>query len=167
MLFNWFKRFSVSNKEATLKSIFICSSAGQTMFSVEMAEAIENRGLKGDRYFNKQGYWDPVEGCQVTLISCHDIKLAQSECTLNLNSGIHRRNLVIEGIKTKSLEGQTFQIGSAVFAYEKPRPPCGYLNKIEGRGLASALSYNSGICIRVIKSGQIKAGDRLKLISSI
>ena len=144
-----------------LSGIFITESAGQPMQPVNTVDAISSQGLIGDRYFNKTGYWDPVEGCQVTLISEDDLRLASKGNELKFDNGQHRRNLVIKGIKTSALEGREFKIGEALFSYEKPRPPCGYLNKIEGRGMALALSYNSGICIRVIRSGKISVGDAL------
>ncbi len=127
--------------------------------------AIEDKGLAGDRYCNKTGYWDPVEGCQVTLISEHDLKLAGRGNKLDFHNGQHRRNLVVNNIKTKDLEGKQFQIGEAIFRYDKPRPPCGYLNKVEGRGMAKALSYNSGICIRVLRGGKLCTGEKITILS--
>ena len=153
-----------NHMNASLSAIFIADNAGMPMYAIQQAEAIANRGLQGDRYFNKTGYWDPVEGCQVTLISEHDLRLAKRGTHLEFGNGQHRRNLVVKGIKTKALEGRKFQIGDAIFSYEKPRPPCGYLNKIEGRGMAKALSYNSGICIRVIRGGKFNVGDTIRIL---
>ena len=163
-LFNWF-HFTARNKQVNLSAIFIADSAGKPMQSVLTATAVQDRGLLGDRYYNKCGYWDPVEGCQLTLISAHDLQLAGRGNSIDFSNGSHRRNLLIEGIKTSALEGRDFRIGDAIFSYEKPRPPCGYLNKIEGRGMAKALSYNSGICIRVIQGGLIKVGDGLEILN--
>ena len=150
--------------QAELIGIYIADNAGQVMQSVDQALAITAKGLSGDRYCNGTGYWDPVEGCQVTLISQHDLQLASKGSRLMFDKGQHRRNLLITGIKTKALKGKRFQIGEAIFIYEKPRPPCGYLNKIEGRGMAKALSYNSGICIRVIQGGQFRIGEAVVIL---
>lgn len=136
------------------------------MQSVDQAEVIPGRGIVGDRYYTKTGYWDPVEGCQLTLITQDELDKAQRGNHLSLNRGQHRRNLVIRDVYPSDLKNATFQIGDAIFRYEKPRPPCGYLNKIEGQGMALALSYNSGICVRVVRSGKICIGDRLIIISS-
>jgi len=174
MPFTWpgfiFNKLNNSGNKASLTGIFITESAGMPMHSVNNIQAIASKGLSGDRYFNKTGYWDPVEGCQVTLISEHDLMLARRDLAKQNNNssvdnGQHRRNLVVTGIKTKALEGKQFQIGEAIFSYEKPRPPCGYLNTIEGHGMAKALSYNSGICIQVIRSGKLCVGDALKIVS--
>lgn len=150
--------------KATLTAIFIAESAGQPMKRMTTAHAILNRGLEGDRYYTETGHWKPVEACQVTLISTHDLAQASKDRSLNFSNGSHRRNLVIDGLKTKTLEGKVFRIGDAVFSYDKPRPPCGYLNKIEGKGMAKALNHNSGVCIRVLQSGKLTTGDELAII---
>lgn len=153
-----------NNPFSSLQAIYICENAGENMQAVDCVYAVKDKGLQGDRYFNGTGYWDPVEGCPATLITEHDLKLARRGNQLKLDQGQHRRNLVISGIKTAALKDRQFQIGEAIFEYQKPRPPCGYLNQIEGKGMAKALSYNSGICIKVICSGTIRVGDQLILL---
>lgn len=148
----------------SLQAIYICENAGEKMQSVDSVYAVTHKGLQGDRYFNGTGYWDPVEGCQVTLITEHDLKLATRGSSLKMDKGQHRRNLLISGIKTTALKDRQFQIGEAIFEYQKPRPPCGYLNKIEGKGMARALSYNSGICIKVIRDGTVRVNDQLIIL---
>lgn len=134
------------------------------MRAVDSVYVVTDKGLQGDRYFNGTGYWDPVEGCQVTLITEHDLKLARRGSSLKMDKGEHRRNLVLSGIKTAALKDRQFQIGEAIFQYLKPRPPCGYLNQIEGKGMAKALSYNSGICIKVIRDGTVRVNDQLIIL---
>lgn len=151
-------------RSPSLQAIYISENAGEKMQCVDSVYAVTDKGLQGDRYFNGTGYWDPVEGCQVTLITEHDLKLASRGNQLKLNQGQHRRNLVISDIKTSALKDKQFQIGEAIFEYKKPRPPCGYLNQIEGKGMAKALSYNSGICIRVIRSGSVRVNDELIIL---
>lgn len=157
------KLFS-KNQLSSLQAIYVCKNAGEKMQAVNSAYAVADKGLQGDRYFNRTGYWDPVEGCQVTLISEHDLKLARRGNSLKMDKGQHRRNLLISGIKTSALKDRQFQIGDAIFQYLKPRPPCGYLNQIEGKGMAKALSYNSGICIKVIRSGTVRVNDQLIIL---
>ena len=152
------------NRIASLQAIYISENAGDKMQIVDSIYAVSDKGLQGDRYFNGTGYWDPVEGCQVTLITEHDLKLASRGNQLKMDQGQHRRNLVIRGIKTSTLKDKQFQIGEAIFEYQKPRPPCGYLNQIEGKGMAKALSYNSGICIKVIRSGTVRVNDQLTIL---
>ena len=148
-----------------LKAIFVTEQGGQPMQSLSAVNAIVDRGLEADRYCTDKGYWHRVEACQVTLISQHDLSIASRDKTLNFDNGSHRRNLVIEGLKTKRLQGKTFRIGDAIFKYDKPRPPCGYLNTVEGKGMALALSYNSGVCLRVVQGGKLSVGDELYIMN--
>lgn len=129
------------------------------MLSVNSLLAISEGGLQGDRYANGAGFWKSTDSCQVTLISAHDLKMAGARSPLECDQGNHRRNLVISGITTRSLKGRTFRIGDAIFKYQKPRPPCGYLDKIQGQGMARALGKHSGICLEILRSGQLTVGD--------
>lgn len=129
----------------------------------DAAEVLAGRGLAGDRYCLGTGHWHPVESCEVTLISEDDLRRARRRLDVPLDQGRHRRNLVVSGIRTRDLEGHCFRIGTARFAYRKPRPPCGYLNQVTGANLAKALGRNSGICLEILESGLIRVGDPLVL----
>jgi len=166
-MFQWLGLKRQRQVAARLDAIYIATAAGQPMMKLTSAQAICNRGLQGDRYFEKTGFWKATDSCQVTLISAHDLRLAKRRSQLDLNHGSHRRNLVIAGIKTKALEDKTFRIGDAVFRYQKPRPPCGYLDKIEGRGMAHALGRHSGICLQVVRSGVLSIGDMIELVEDL
>lgn len=164
MIFRWFNTKRRRQLTARVDAIYIASTAGQPMEKINSVQAITNHGLQGDRYYNQTGFWKATDACQVTLISMHDLHKAKRRSQLDLNNGSHRRNLVIDGIKTKALEGQVFRIGNAVFRYQKPRPPCGYLDKIQGRGMAHALGRYSGVCLQVVHSGMLCIGDAVELI---
>ena len=131
------------------------------MTSVDSILAIEQQGLEGDRYQRKTGYWDPVEGCQITVITRYDLQKASGRMDIDLTAGQHRRNLLLDGMHPKRLINQKIQIGDAVFEYHKPRPPCGYLDQLVRKGTAKALGKNSGFCFKVIRSGRISIGDEI------
>lgn len=165
MISKWLK--SKGNAPAALRAIFIAAGAGEPMQSVNTIEAVTNRGLEGDRYSEDRGHWKSIDGCQVTLITEHDLEQAKKtdvEFPAGLDQGSHRRNLVIAGLKVNQLEGKEFRIGTAVFRYDKPRPPCAYLDKIAGKGMCRALGTNSGVCIRVVTGGRLAVGDALEII---
>lgn len=167
MPLNWsvFKRHQ--RQAPVLKAIYIATAAGEPMKSVSTIEAVANRGLKGDRYCDDRGHWKSIDGCQATLITEHDLeqtKKTEVEFRDALDNGSHRRNLVVAGLKTKNLEGKEFRIGTAVFRYDKPRPPCAYLDQIAGKGMCRALSHNSGICLRVVSGGGLAVGDAVEIM---
>jgi MOSC domain-containing protein YiiM len=169
MLFDWLGLKRHQHQAPVLKAIFVATTAGEPMKPVNAIEAIANRGLKGDRYCADRGHWKSIDGCQATLITEHDLdqaKRTEVEFKEELDNGSHRRNLVVAGLKTKYLEGKEFRIGTAVFRYDKPRPPCAYLDQIAGKGMCRALSHNSGICIRVVSGGKLAVGDAVKIIDA-
>ena len=161
---SFYKLITFKAENAKLTAIFITDKGGQPMQLVHTANAIKDKGLEGDRYYSDTGYWHRVEACQVTLITEFDLKLAEKGNSLTFRNGEHRRNLVISGLKTNALEGKTFRIGEAVFSYHKKRPPCGYLDKVEGKGRCLGLSYNSGLCINVVQGGKVSVGDAVDVL---
>ena len=152
----------------TLTAIFVAASAGEPMHSIHSAEAIRERGLQGDRYSEDKGYWKSIDGCQLTLMTQHDLMQAKkgtaTEFQQALDNGSHRRNLVIDQLQTKNLEGRTFRIGTVVLSYDKPRPPCAYLDKISGKGMCRALGHHCGVCLRVVSGGKLTVGDTVEII---
>ena len=51
--------------------------------------------------------------------------------------------------------------GEALLAWYRVCPPCGYLNRVAGAGMAKALGRYGGYCPRVRKGGLIQVGDRV------
>ncbi len=148
----------------TVFKIFVASEAGTSMREVDMAHADANRGLKGDRYAEGCGFWSEKDECQVTLIAREDLELIAAETGIALAAGEHRRNVVTDNIQMHALAGKRFQIGDALFAFDRPRPPCLHLQTITEPGMAHALVGASGICVRCTQSGTIRQGDRIVLL---
>jgi len=154
----------------TLMAIYVAARAGAPIQAMASAEAVSGAGLCGDRYAANAGFWRATDACQVTLICCDDLRRASrgqaADIGARLARGHHRRNLVVEGLTAKQLEGRQLRIGGAVFVCDKPRPPCGYLDSIEGRGLCRALGRHAGMCLRVIESGELAVGDAVEIITA-
>ena len=67
-------------------------------------------------------------------------------------------------IEYEELIGKHFRIGKkAMFVYEKPRPPCAYIESITEKGMTKALARIGGICIQVIESGTITIDDEITI----
>ncbi len=139
------------------------------MTCVDCADAEAGAGLAGDRYGANAGFWKATDACQVTLITEHELQRARTRdpaLRTKLATGHHRRNLVIRGLTPQQIEGRCFRIGTATFQHLKPRPPCGYLDQIEGAGMCRALGRNSGMCLRVVESGVFAVGDTVELLQT-
>jgi MOSC domain-containing protein YiiM len=149
-----------------IEQIFITSKGGEPMQALTEIEAVEGRGLRGDRYLERTRYSSSVDECQVTLIEGEDLDEITSATPLRVLNGEHRRNLVTRGIDLINLLGRRFQIGEAILEYDRPRPPCTYIEGLTGQlGLTRALGRRSGICARVVQSGRIRLQDPIVILN--
>ncbi len=150
--------------ESVVEAIYIAPQGGAPMQKVTEAEAVVDGGLLGDRYLTHAGYWSLVDECQVTLIEAETLDQIASEAKLRVRDGEHRRNIVTRGIRLHELAGRQFTVGQAVLEYDRPRPPCGYIQSITEPGMTRALlGPRGGICARVVKSGTIREGDSIQV----
>lgn len=148
-----------------VEAIFVTPTGGQPMERVESVEAVAGVGLAGDRYAERTGYWTGVDECQVTLIDAVDLDEITANTDVDVGAGQHRRNIVVRGLDLRSLAGSTFTIGAATLDYERPRPPCRYIQSITQPGMTRALAARrGGVCVRVVASGTLRVGDRLEVL---
>lgn len=139
--------------------IFVAPAGGVAMQPVEEIHAVAGQGIEGDRYLDRSGYWPDVDECQVTLIEAECLDEIRAKTGVNIEDGEHRRNIVTRGIQLDSLLGKRFQVGTAILEYDRPRPPCGYIEKLTEPGMTRALVGRGGICARVVGTGVIRASD--------
>jgi MOSC domain-containing protein YiiM len=86
-------------------SIQVAAKAGAPMESLPRVEGIAGRGLAGDRYFTRTGYWSKNEGVsrEVTLIEIEAIEAMAREKGIEIAPGAARRNLVTRGVPLNDL----------------------------------------------------------------
>ncbi len=119
---------------------------------IDSAEAIENKGLKGDRCMGGNR--------QVTLIQKEHVDaIASFQGKDNLDFTLTRRNILVEGINLLSLKGKQFQIGNAMLEYTGECHPCSRMEEALGLGGYNAMRGHGGITARVLLTGLIKNGD--------
>ena len=156
--------------KAVVEEIYIASKGSAAMERVEEVRAIENGGLKGDRYKEGTGYWILYgDVCEVTLIEGEDLDEIERETGIGVKNGEHRRNIVTRGIKLKDLRagwfrGRRFRIGEVVLEYDRPRPPCKHVQDLTEPGMTRALRRRGGICARVVEGGRIRAWDEIIIL---
>lgn len=147
--------------------IWISPSTGEPTASVEEIEAIENKGLVGDRYYLGKGYYtgDKVWDAHVTLIEQEAHDAASSQVAEPFATDCLRRNVVTQGIDLMSLIGSQFQIGDAIFEGTKFWPPCSYINSLNpGRDVLKKFAKSSGIGANVVRSGIFRVGDEIRTL---
>ena len=150
--------------QGKIEHIFVAAHGSEAMVEMLEVSAIAGCGLKGDRYCTRTGYWTGVDECQVTLIESESLAAIEKNTGIAVSMGEHRRNLVTRGVRLEDLRGRRFRIGQAVLEYDRPRPPCAYIESITERGMTRALVGRGGICARVVVSGLIRAGDKILIL---
>jgi MOSC domain-containing protein YiiM len=128
---------------------------------VESVAALENKGLEGDRYKNTGG------ARQVTLIQAEHLQaMASFLGKTQIDPGLTRRNIAVEGINLLSLKGKQFAIGEAIFEYSGECHPCSRMEEIFGLGGYNAMRGHGGITARILKGGYIRLGDPVLALSA-
>ena len=145
-----------------VEAIFVTGGGGRPMQRVDEVQALAGAGLSGDRYAERTGYWSGVDECQVTFIEAEALDGITGSTDVRVTEGQHRRNVVVRGVELRALAGATFTVGEARFSYDRPRPPCRYIESITQPGMTRALAARrGGICVQVVASGVIRVGDEL------
>jgi len=126
---------------------------------VDEVEAIQQVGLRGDRYRTKDG------NRQVTLIQAEHLAAAASYLQQDrIPLDLVRRNILVRGINLLALKGKEFQVGEAVLAYSGECHPCSRMEENLGFGGHNAMRGHGGITAKIIRTGLIRMGDPIILL---
>jgi MOSC domain-containing protein YiiM len=154
-----------SSAAGVVEDIFVAPVGSAPMRRVTEVRALEGRGLAGDRYLERTGYWTGVDECQVTLIEAEGLEEIRARTEVRVSNGEHRRNIVTRGIDLHGLRRKRFRIGEVVLEFDRPRPPCRYIQSVSERGMTRALGRTrGGICARVVAGGLIRVGDSVEAL---
>ncbi len=149
-----------------LHAIIIGQKAKEPLHYVEQVNAIEGKGLEGDRYFYKQGTFNKPQLSQdVREISILPYEALEA-CNARLNTSLDfldlRRNLIIKNFDASLLEDKIFTIGTAQFRIVRTCPPCRYLSRLLEEDMMTGLKYIGGHRAVIIQSGLLHVGDTLR-----
>jgi len=146
---------------ARVARIFIGPDESGPIQEVEAVEAIADKGLKGDRYFDDGNEpHDPT--LEVTLFSAEGLEAARVESGLDITPEEMRRNLMTEGVTLSDLLGRRFSAGEVVFEGLEQNPPCAHLQQLAGKPLLKPMIEHGGIRARIVQGGTIRAGDEIQ-----
>lgn len=137
--------------------IFVAPRRRAPMKSMPAVNAVQGRGLEGDRYCYGAGSYNAsnVGSRQVSLINglfFDDTSFTPAES---------RRNLVVVGVELMWLIGRTFQVGNALLCGVKYCDPClvpRSQTKPDARFQDEFLD-RGGLIARVVQGGVIRVDD--------
>jgi MOSC domain-containing protein YiiM len=152
-----FENFS---QEGVVVYISIRPNRREPVQRLENVNAIQDKGLQGDRYNNMGG------ARQVTLIQAeHLMSIASFLGKKEVDPDLIRRNIVITGTNLLALKGKTFKVGQAILEYSGECHPCSRMEENLGFGGYNAMRGMGGITAKVVRSGPISIGDAVTVIS--
>ena len=124
----------------------------KTLVTVE----VDASGLKNDHYTS-------IDGKRaVTFIQNEHLQAVGSFLRLKeVDPGLVRRNVVVQGINLNALKEKKFQIGTVIFEYTGECHPCSRMETHLGPGGYNAMRGHGGITARVIQPGQFKLGHEV------
>jgi len=144
------------------------TESGEALKSVEEIQVMADKGILGEpRYFERLSrHSGKPSRRQLSLIEREQI--AEHATTLGLETiapGIVRSNIETLGINLADLIGKEVRIGEAVVRLYEPRTPCAQMDAICS-GLRELMKNScQGVMAEVVKSGRIRVGDSVAVLS--
>jgi hypothetical protein len=149
----------------TVELIALAVEAEGPTKAVSVAEAIEGRGLLGDRYERQAGTFSNPRG------SGYNLTLVEAEALEELSAkGVEvapieaRRNLVVRGIALDDLIGRRFRVGEVECFGQRRCEPCSHLARLTRPGVLRGLVHRGGLRADVLSDGEIRLGDRVEAL---
>jgi hypothetical protein len=157
---------SGTDSVGTVELIALASEAEGPMKEVSAAEAIEGRGLLGDRYERQAGTFSNPRG------SGYDLTVVEAEALEELSAkGVElspieaRRNIVVRGIALDDLIGRRFRVGEVECYGQRRCEPCSHLERLTQPGVLRGLVHRGGLRADILSGGTIRTGDSVEALT--
>ncbi len=150
----------------TLHAIIIGGKAKEPLHYIQQVNAVEGKGLEGDRYFYKQGTFNKPQLSQdvreISILPYESLEVCNTRLDSNLDFLDLRRNLIIKNFDSTLLSDNIFTIGTARFRIVRTCPPCRYLSRLLDEDIMTGLKCIGGYRAVIIQSGLLQVGDTLR-----
>lgn len=149
----------------TVELLALASEAEGPMRAVSSAEAVEGRGLLGDRYERQAGTFSNPKGggYDLTLVEAEALEELSAK-DVELSPIEARRNLVVRGIALDDLIGRHFRVGEVECYGQRRCEPCSHLERLTRPGVLRGLVHRGGLRADVLSSGMIRTGDSVEAL---
>lgn len=118
----------------------------------DRVEAIEGRGLVGDRFFGTRHR-------HVTVQAADDLDRATLALGRPVSALRTRRNVTISAGPIPTAPGERLRIGDIDLEVVRIAAPCRIMDRELGPGAQSALRRRAGVVCRLLSGGFIRLGD--------
>ncbi len=146
----------------TVVAIHIAAAAGEPTEALQVAQALADQGLAGDRHVAGTGTFPSnLPGNALTLIEAEVCESFDPP----LEADEHRRNLVTRGIDLNGLVGREFTVGEVRCRGMRLCEPCTVVQGYSSRPVLRALVHRGGLRADILTNGAIHDGDSVHLIT--
>jgi len=141
--------------------------AGTKMLPLDSIEVVAEKGILQDkRYFGRRSMTGQPSKRQLTLIEREQIQEHADALDCQVFApGVVRSNIETEGVRLVQLKGRIIQIGSAQLLIGEPRDPCEKMDRVMPGLRALMENDRQGVLAQVVRSGTIRVGDEIRVIS--
>lgn len=148
-------------QHGTVEALAIAPAAEAGMRLLDVAHALEGRGLDGDRYATSGGTFSPRTGHRpgydLTLIAAEALdEVAAAGDPIDFAAT--RRNVLTRGVDLDALIGRTFTIGDVLCRGSRRCEPCAHLERVSGPGHLRPLIHRGGLRADILTDGTIPTG---------
>jgi MOSC domain-containing protein YiiM len=126
---------------------------GNPIIPVAAVECVAGRGLRGDRYFDR----DQNHKGQITFFSLDVFDELRQELKLTgVQPQATRRNAFVRGVDLNSLIGTPFELQGVRFEGVEESKPCDWMNLALGPGAREWLKGRGGLRCRILTDGVLR-----------
>ena len=150
--------------KGSVVSIQIAPDAKGAMENLQEVQAVEGRGLEGDRYCNEVGSYshNPGPDREVTLIEIEAVEAMERDYGASLDSRDSRRNVTTRGVPLNHLVQREFTVGPVKLRGLRLCEPCANLARLTGKDVLRGLVHRGGLRAQVLTGGTIRVGDAVE-----
>ena len=160
-----------TGRTGILEAIYLRPDRGVPAVRVDFAEALEGRGLVGDRTADRVRSSGGSGKRQVTLLQAEHVPLIARWTGHDvLDAAVLRRNLVIAGLNVVAARSPFPQqplwirIGERVaLLVTGDCAPCSKMEDALGPGGYNAVRGHGGVTARVMRGGPLRIGDTVRI----
>ena len=157
--------------EGRLDMILLRPRRGEPALAVDAVEALEGRGLAGDRSATRAAVGPNGGRRQVTLIQAEHLPLiARWSGHREIDAAALRRNLVVAGLNLLAARSPfadrplRLRVGADVLLeLTGPCDPCSRMEEALGPGGYNAMRGHGGLTARVLAGGRIERGATVRI----